>query len=38
MTAKFSAFETSTLEKFSSYEEKFKQYEQRFADYRISMY
>jgi hypothetical protein len=33
MTAKFSAFETSTLEKFSSYEEKFKQYEQRFADY-----
>ena len=37
MTAKFSAFETSTLEKFNSYEEKFKQYEQRFADYELKL-
>lgn len=37
MTAKFSAFETSTLEKFNSYEEKFKMYEQRFADYELKL-
>lgn len=29
----FSAFETSTNEKFASYESKFASYEQRFADY-----
>ena len=33
MGAKFSAFESSTNEKFASYESKFAAYEQRFADY-----
>jgi len=33
MGAKFSAFESSTNEKFASYEAKFAAYEQRFADY-----
>lgn len=33
MSAKFSAFETSTNEKFSSYEVKFSAYEAKFADY-----
>lgn len=33
MGAKFSAFELSTSEKFSSYESKFAAYEQRFSDY-----
>ena len=33
MGAKFSAFESSTNEKFAAYENKFAAYEQRFADY-----
>ena len=33
MGAKFSAFELSTSEKFTSYESKFAAYEQRFSDY-----
>lgn len=33
MSAKFSAFESMTSEKFSSYEAKFSAYEQRFAEY-----
>jgi hypothetical protein len=33
MSAKFSAFELSTSEKFTSYESKFAAYEQRFSDY-----
>jgi hypothetical protein len=37
MTAKFSAFETSTNEKFASYESKFASYEQKFADYETRL-
>jgi hypothetical protein len=37
MGAKFSAFETSTNEKFASYESKFANYEQRFADYETKL-
>jgi uncharacterized short protein YbdD (DUF466 family) len=37
MTAKFSAFELSTNEKFSSYESKFASYEQKFADYEAKL-
>lgn len=33
MSAKFSAFESATNEKFSSYEVKFSDYEAKFADY-----
>ena len=33
MSAKFSAFESATNEKFSSYEVKFSAYETKFADY-----
>jgi hypothetical protein len=33
MGAKFSAFETSTKEKFTSYESKFADYEEKFATY-----
>jgi len=33
MSAKFSAFETSTKEKFTSYEAKFADYEEKFATY-----
>jgi len=33
MSAKFSAFETSTKEKFNSYETKFADYETKFANY-----
>ena len=33
MGAKFSAFETSTNEKFASYEQKFADYETKFANY-----
>ena len=37
MGAKFSAFETTTNEKFSSYEAKFASYETRFADYEVKL-
>jgi len=37
MTAKFSAFESFTNEKFANYETKFSAYEQRFADYEVKM-
>lgn len=37
MGAKFSAFETSTNEKFSSYEVKFAEYETKFADYESKL-
>lgn len=37
MTAKFSAFESVTNEKFTSYESKFAAYEQRFADYEAKL-
>jgi hypothetical protein len=37
MSAKFSAFENSTSEKFSSYEAKFKSYEEKFADYETKL-
>ena len=37
MGAKFSAFEISTNEKFTSYESKFAAYEQRFADYEAKL-
>lgn len=37
MSTKFSAFETSTNEKFASYESKFANYEQRFADYETKL-
>jgi spore coat protein CotH len=34
---KFSAFETTTNEKFASYESKFSAYEQRFSDYEARL-
>lgn len=37
MGAKFTAFETATNEKFTSYETKFSAYEQRFADYEVKL-
>ena len=37
MTAKFSAFEVSTNEKFASYENKFSAYEARFSDYEAKL-
>jgi hypothetical protein len=37
MGAKFSAFESVTNEKFSSYEAKFASYETRFADYEAKL-
>lgn len=37
MTAKFSAFQSLTNEKFANYETKFSAYEQRFADYEVKM-
>jgi Tol biopolymer transport system component len=37
MGAKFSAFESVTNEKFSSYEAKFASYETRFADYEVKL-
>lgn len=37
MTAKFSAFESATNEKFSAYESKFAAYESRFADYESKL-
>jgi hypothetical protein len=37
MTAKFSAFESATNEKFSSYESKFAAYESRFAEYESKL-
>lgn len=37
MATKFTAFETSTNEKFAQYETKFSAYEQRFADYEVKM-
>ena len=37
MGAKFSAFETSTNEKFAAYESKFASYEQKFSDYEAKL-
>lgn len=37
MSAKFAAFETTTNEKFASYENKFSAYEQKFAEYEIKL-
>jgi spore coat protein CotH len=37
MGAKFSAFESVTNEKFTSYEAKFASYETRFADYEVKL-
>jgi hypothetical protein len=37
MGAKFSAFESTTNEKFASYESKFANYEQKFADYETRL-
>ena len=37
MSAKFSAFEVATKEKFSSYEAKFQAYETKFAEYEAKM-
>jgi len=37
MSSKFAAFETSTNQKFASYETKFSAYEQRFADYEVKL-
>jgi len=37
MGEKFTAFETTTNEKFAAYETKFAAYEQRFADYEAKM-
>lgn len=37
MTAKFSAFENSTKEKFAAYESKFAAYETKFADYEAKL-
>jgi hypothetical protein len=37
MTAKFTAFENLTSEKFANYEIKFSAYEQRFAEYEVKM-